>query len=354
MNSRKNTQNPTGSSSTGKNNSESTPTNQTQRDIPLLPLVDLSAELEGWEVMTATLGYNGKAYLMLTGKTPPVSQTSDLLSAASSPSAPPPRQKVLIVNLAAAASSPAWDEVSIPIEEQLIEGESLTYHYAQPLGEELLVVSARSRYEAHDRYDLNAVVWGKDGSVQRRFLLGDGIQQVQTTAGGLIWTSYFDEGVFGNYGWKRPVGESGLIAWDREGIRVFTNSEANIADCYALNVCSDQEVWFYYYTDFLLGHLSGDAAQPEVSFADPQIRGSSVVVTDGQRFLLDKGYQQHEQYVLLQPDPSGRLIPRDSFVFSDGQKQIDSGLRDARGGTLLLLEDAKLYRVTLDELDVTR
>ncbi|WP_176444820.1 hypothetical protein [Paenibacillus herberti] len=41
----------------------------------------------------------------------------------------------------------------------------------------------------------------------REFLLGDGIQSVQVTDKGIIWTSYFDEGVFGNNGWDKPIGE---------------------------------------------------------------------------------------------------------------------------------------------------
>ena len=46
-----------------------------------------------------------------------------------------------------------------------------------------------------------------------RFCLGDGIQDCVVKKDGTIITSYFDEGVFGNYGWDEPLGDCGLIAW---------------------------------------------------------------------------------------------------------------------------------------------
>ena len=71
-----------------------------------------------------------------------------------------------------------------------------------------------------------------------------------------IWTSYFDEGVYGNYGWEVPIGRNGLRAWDSNGNEMYQypNSEQNkyfIDDCYALNIVADEEVWFYFYLDLL-------------------------------------------------------------------------------------------------------
>lgn len=34
---------------------------------------------------------------------------------------------------------------------------------------------------------------------------------------GRIVTSYFDEGIFGNFGWDQPLGASGLVVWDEQG-----------------------------------------------------------------------------------------------------------------------------------------
>ena len=81
-----------------------------------------------------------------------------------------------------------------------------------------------------------------------------GIEDVQVTESGIIWTSYFDEGVFGNRGWNDPIGKNGLVAWNGLGEKIYeflpTTELGEICDCYALNVISDREVWLYYYTEF--------------------------------------------------------------------------------------------------------
>ena len=116
-----------------------------------------------------------------------------------------------------------------------------------------MLVGARCTYYGNDQYDLNAKVCDRDGK-----LLGDGIQSVQVTENGTIWTSYFDEGIFGNYGWSDPIGSCGMLAWDEHGNKLYENHAADIADCYALNVVNEDQVWFYYYTDFELGCISGE------------------------------------------------------------------------------------------------
>lgn len=320
-----------------------------ENKIVLPPAADLTEAIAGWQPVSASLGYDGKAYILLIESAPEREQGMFVRTESENPIA----YKALIVDHVVRTLYGRQAEFSdqASVEEILIEGETFPYHFLQPLGDELLLVGARSRYYGHDRYDLNAAVFGRDGAARRRFLVGDGVQSVQTTAGGLIWTSFFDEGVFGNYGWDRPVGESGLIAWDAEGIRVFTNSEADIADCYALNVVSDEEVWFYYYTNFKLCRLSGPAARPSVSFLDPQISGSSIFATDGRRFLMDNGYQDRARYMLLHTDEQGLSAQERLIVPMRAEGEFGAGLRDARGDTLLLFEGGKLYRVTLAELE---
>jgi hypothetical protein len=134
------------------------------------------------------------------------------------------------------------------------------YHYIQPLPDnELLLVRSRSRNHGRDVYDLNALVFTYDGKLQREFFLGDGIEQVQTTHEGTIWTSYFDVGVIGGSGWSQPVGRSGLIQWDQHGnkLKEFhpTGELKGIVDCYAMNVVSNIETWIYYHSQFPLVRL---------------------------------------------------------------------------------------------------
>ena len=84
------------------------------------------------------------------------------------------------------------------------------YHAVQPLGgERWLLVRGRAD---HDR-DGNAHVYDASGRHLRSFHAGDGIQDVQATADGQIWVSYFDEGVF----WGMSLGRSGLVCLDAAG-----------------------------------------------------------------------------------------------------------------------------------------
>lgn len=143
----------------------------------------------------------------------------------------------------------------------VIENEPFNIHEIQPVEDDLLLVCSRSRYRGPDDFDLNGRFYRRDGTPCGEILLGDGIESVQVTGTGEIWTSYFDEGVFGNFGWGGPVGTSGLVAWNRYGEQLHAFSPPKglgpIDDCYALNVSGDRDVWLYYYSEFALVHLRG-------------------------------------------------------------------------------------------------
>jgi hypothetical protein len=92
----------------------------------------------------------------------------------------------------------------------------------------------------------------------RRLNLGDAIEDLQTTSDGHIWVSYFDEGIFGS-----GIATSGLVCFDSSGEPVFKYAEFAerhnlpfVADLYALNVSSDDDVWICYYSDFPLVRLT--------------------------------------------------------------------------------------------------
>ncbi len=72
-----------------------------------------------------------------------------------------------------------------------------------------LVVGARSLDDADAR------VLCANGELINRFTLGDGIEHVAIDAANRIWVGWFDEGIFGNEGWRVPA-KSGLrrtTAW---------------------------------------------------------------------------------------------------------------------------------------------
>lgn len=121
---------------------------------------------------------------------------------------------------------------------------------------EILVVASRCFRNPDGSHEMNGKIYGPDGRQKREFLLGDGINHVQTDAEGHIWVGYFDEGVFGNFGWQYaggPFGAAGLSCFAKSGEKIWDYEPPegfdHIADCYALNV-SSSGVWTHYYTDF--------------------------------------------------------------------------------------------------------
>ncbi len=105
--------------------------------------------------------------------------------------------------------------------------------------------------------ELNAMAIDENGTILRRGCLGDGIRHLQVGPDGTIWAGYFDEGVFGNFGWggpgpgPTPLGAGGIAAWSPRFDKIWEldPQEGLIADCYTLNV-SDDGVLSSPYTDF--------------------------------------------------------------------------------------------------------
>jgi hypothetical protein len=129
-----------------------------------------------------------------------------------------------------------------------IEDLRLAHITVQPMpGDRFLVVGARCRWRPEGP-DHNAVLYGADGQVVSEHVLGDGIGHVLATSAGQVWAGYFDEGIYGNYGWGRadteePVGAYGIVrfspglepAWHYPKYTEVGPWDA-ISDCYALNV----------------------------------------------------------------------------------------------------------------------
>lgn len=133
----------------------------------------------------------------------------------------------------------------------------------QPLSQQRILVY-EVRCEFSSKPNPNGLILDHKGQIQSGLVLGDGISHVQV-CNDVIWCSYFDEGIFGNLGWdgdeppKRPIGHSGLVAFDLTGKVIFEydpppHSEVcpYICDCYSMNVVSNHEVWICPYTDFPL------------------------------------------------------------------------------------------------------
>ena len=160
----------------------------------------------------------------------------------------------------------------------------------------ILIAGSRCTREVNGREELNAKIYRFDGSLEREFCMGDGIQDIQANPSGDMWVSYFDEGVFGNFGWgfrgddSGPIGASGLVCFDSYGRKKWEFEPASgfnsIADCYALNVASDA-VWSCYYTDFPIARISLDR---QVTAWNTTLSGPRSLAVSGNMILAYGGY----------------------------------------------------------------
>lgn len=231
-----------------------------------------------------------------------------------------------------------------------INQEPFNIHNVQPAGDELLLVCSRSMYRGPNDYDRNGHVYGRDGAFHREILLGDGIQTVQATASGEIWVSYFDEGIFGNFGWDDTVGASGLIAWSATGERLYCfeppPEQGPIDDCYALNVASDRDVWCYYYSDFPLVHIHDRKA---VNSWSVPVHGAHAFATADSQLLLAGTYDNRSALSFLSLGADGVAHLVRSFSLSvDGERAIDLDNAVGRGSKLYALGERAVYVVDVN------
>ena len=182
------------------------------KNLPLFSIIDLDQlrrenHLEGTEVTDFFTARDGKVYLLM--EQPSETQGKDWLSTPSTYTAVEIRLN--------------WAEQRV-LETTLFPLGLLKFqfHYLRPAGDHFLLLGARCAYRENGP-DQNAWIVSRDGAVLSRFCLGDGIQDCVVKKDGTIITSYFDEGVFGNYGWDEPLGACGLIAWTSEGTPLWKN-----------------------------------------------------------------------------------------------------------------------------------
>jgi hypothetical protein len=225
------------------------------------------------------------------------------------------------------------------------------YHFVQPIDESnILLVCARSHYYESGKFDLNAKVFDNYGNQIREFLLGDGIQNVYVTKENAIWTSYFDEGVYGNYGWENPIGSNGLRAWDSNGNGKYQYPNSDkyfIDDCYALNVVADEEVWFYFYLDFCLARYY----KGQIEYFKPDIAGSDGFILYDNYVLFRGEYDKHDNYLLYRFSNSNNLDRKCLLSFTDEQgKTIKADRISCRGSLILVTVGTQVYLADLKDI----
>lgn len=123
-----------------------------------------------------------------------------------------------------------------------------SFPFVQPLPEGgfALVGGRAARHPQGPEH--NAYLYSSSGDLLATGCLGDGINHLQTDDHGLLWAGYFDEGVFGNFGWgspgPTPLGAPGIVAWSRsfDVVWALNPAESVVSDCYAFNVSREAVV----------------------------------------------------------------------------------------------------------------
>jgi hypothetical protein len=234
----------------------------------------------------------------------------------------------------------------------IIDHEQFNIHDIQPLADDLLLVCARSTYRGPNDFDLNGRVYTRDGTFVREFLLGDGIAAIQATTRGELWASYFDEGIFGNYGWRNPVGAAGLVAWSEKGEKLYDyeadGSLGAMSDCYALNVATDEDVWCYYYTDFPLVQLR----EKRIASAwKVPVAGSHAFAVAAGHALFAGGYEDRDTFQLVRLGQDGAATQVGRFELKDkGDATVKAERTIGRGGSLYVLSEGILYEIAIGDV----
>ncbi|MCF6195941.1 MAG: hypothetical protein L3J50_04485 [Emcibacter sp.] len=209
--------------------------------------------------------------------------------------------------------------------------------------ERLLLVCARSGYKSPGNLFKNGRVYSLSGKFLKDYYLGDGIESVQVTKDGRIWTSYFDEGIYGDL----PDSKSGLVQWNNDGEKLFEflpcDGLGSIDECYALNVETENTTWCYYYDGFPLVKIENNTID---TYWTIPVEGSKAFAIHGDNALFLGGYNDHDSIYLLKltANHTAKIIKK---IVPENIAKIDRVC--ARGDTVYFLSDKILYTLTVQD-----
>ncbi|MBI1784945.1 hypothetical protein HYR69_07360, partial [Candidatus Sumerlaeota bacterium] len=292
------------------------------------PWFDISAELAGHAIKSIDVGFDGRVYVLMDVTSPNILQSLGLQKRYA--------YRILVIGEDA------------PIRSIIIPPQNMDFCHSQPLPDgDLLLADSRSSYRGPGDWDMNGRIFSPSGETLREILLGDGIANIQADENGIIWTGYFDEGVYGNLGWKEPVGRSGLVAWDPEGNKRYEfappEGQEPIHDCYALNVASASDVWICYYSEFPLIRLQN--RKPDLVF-EPPVGGSNAFAISEKFALFEGGYNRRYTYVILRFTSEKSLdLVRWIEPANESGELIKADWVTARGKFIYLMRDGLIYRL---------
>lgn len=289
----------------------------------LEPWLDLSEALGDSVLQTITIGYDGDVFALVID--PPYDLRNDRYGY--------PRMWP-----AAGQKSLNYSVIQISdggVRRTSINGQGREYRYAQPLpGDELLVVAPRAR----DTGELdNGHVFSKTGDFLRGFMLGDAIEEVETSAEGFIWTTYHEEA----YG----KGINGLVKWDVQGEQIYKYQEAYIYESYGLNVLPKDEIWFCYSPEELLIQLK---KQHTANYWDTSVMDSELF-TIWKHLVL---FNDDDMFCLFELGKDHKIKEMNRFIFvNENDEPIHTIYPAMRDGAIMMLQGKRLYRSYVYELN---
>jgi hypothetical protein len=245
-----------------------------------------------------------------------------------------------------------------PVTAARIPSMGLAHVTVQPLPSgRFLVVAARSQWR-HDGPDRNAIIYDSDGRVLDEAVLGDGIEHVLATSDGYVWAGYFDEGVYGNYGWgnpdaEPPVGWPGLVRFT-PGLQADWRFPSHveqpwgaISDCYALNV-DDSAVWACYYTDWPIVRIEAD----QVTSWPNAVAGARALAVSGDQVALFGGYgADHDRLIVGHLGSAGFEVSHEYRVVLPGGAPVPARTQViGRGPCLHFLTADSWYQLTVTSI----
>jgi hypothetical protein len=176
---------------------------------------------------------------------------------------------------------------------------STAFVHIQPLPEGILVVGSRCEWTP-EHIEPNAFVYGRDGALLRHGIVGDGIGHVAATTSGNIWVGYFDEGVFGNFGWggpgPQPIGAHGINCFAPD-LELITHASGiyDISDCYAMTTTGDS-VLACCYTDWDVLKIAPDGT--ETRWSNDQVSGARAIAVVDETVALIGSYDAPNRCVV--------------------------------------------------------
>ncbi len=233
----------------------------------------------------------------------------------------------------------------------------------------ILFVNARSCWRGAGDYDKNAAIYDPRTATIERICLGDGISEVAIDGRNRIWVTYYDEGVFGNYGWniEEPgFGSGALVCFDTAGKILwamndhFTSGTPDkpimrlgefAEECWSLNVATDG-IYFSCctFTNYYFCGLDKDFTL--TNYSSLPIIGTANGFAVSENFLLLPFGKTNTLSLYNFKDRSFDKPERKELFRLDKSPVSDTGYF-GRGSNLHLLNYRGWFRIGIDDFTAT-